>query len=107
MKKKVKESCKRAGKRSKSGFVWLITREKFIQGGITSLLFGIISALTEGFGIIIARQIPLPIPAKWVMVPILILLLAVFIYADNNIEQWRELIQEKTGEEVDDEEPDE
>lgn len=87
----------------KYGIVYLITNEKFIQGSITSLLLGVITASTEGMGVITSEfmlnNFGLDIPSKWAMVPILFIPLSLMFWADNNTEEWRELVSETTGEE--------
>lgn len=103
MKEKVISACVEAGKKSEKGLIYILTSEKFIQGAVTSLLLGIITASTEGLGIFVSRMIQgtfgVFIPAKWTMVPLLVTLLAFFLWADNNTEEWRDFVRETTGEE--------
>lgn len=86
----------------KKGLLWIVTREKFVQAGITSMMFGIISAATEGLGIVIVSTFTLSIPAKWTMVPFLFVLLLVFLWADNNLEEYRDTVEQITRQDVND-----
>lgn len=89
----------RAGaKRGKHGIVYFITSDKVIQAVMTASAFAVVAAAVEAiavFGAAAVGQLAVP-PLK------LVLFAGIFyvaMWADDNTAAWRELVEEKTGEE--------
>lgn len=95
-----RNSAVRGADRGKRGLIYILTSEKFIR----SLLYGsalpIVSKGVETFGVALNAFTPLnaPLPPLvWVT------MLGVFVFAywaDEHTAEWREMVEETTGEEA-------
>lgn len=91
-------------RRSKKTAVYVITSEKVIQAVLTGSVVGAVTSWFEGTSVLISRSVVnvlgVFVPAKWILTLWLLGLFAAALWADNHTEEWRELVEEATGEEA-------
>lgn len=91
--------------KGKKGFVYFITSDKVIQAVMTASAFAVVASAIENFALLTNAFIGLPKPTI-----VLVSMIVVFytaMWADNNTEEWREIVERTTGEEVADDEVEE
>lgn len=102
--------ARRGAKACKRGIVEVITSEKIIQAGLTSALFGAMSFYIEGVAVyaqmLVAELLGILVHAKVIGGTALIGVFWLFYWADRNTERFRELVEEATGEEAAEDDPD-
>lgn len=103
MKTEVYRRCREAGQKGKRGFVYVITSEKFIRSIMYGSAIPIVGKGVETFGLAVSAYTPYDIPLPpLVWVTMVVIFVAAF-WADEHTEEWRDKVEEKTGEEAADE----
>lgn len=119
------EWCRRKAsegkRRGKRGFVYFITSDKNIQAVKTAAAWGIVAAAVNatanviqplvnvGLGAMTNAAIGyrIGIPVSFVVLGLMIGVFWVVDFADENTDEWRQLVEEATGEEAADDDADE
>lgn len=105
-----KRTAKRGTRKTKRGIVWFVTWGKFIQALLTGSVIGAITSFGEGLSIyiriLVNEATGLYVPAKLYLAVLLVGLFFWALWADNNTEEWRDMVEDVTGEEAADDDPD-
>lgn len=99
------KSYARSGyKRGKQGIVYVITSDKVIQAVLTGSVVGVVLSLNEGLSAYVQRwlvaALDVFIPVKLVAAVGSAMVFVLAYWADQNTEEWREWVREKTGEDT-------
>lgn len=101
---RVRTAAQHGGKRCKRGVVQVITSEKVIQAFLTGSVTGAVVSFFEGTAVIATGAVQgvfgVFIPAKWILAVFLLFVFYAAYWADNHTEEFRELVEEATGEEA-------
>lgn len=92
----------------KRSVVRFVTRDKVIQAVATGGAFAVIDKASVNFAIafntVLSRLFGVRIPVQTLSLVAIVAVVALALWADDHTEEWREIVEEQTGEEAADDE---